>query len=198
MGWFWRGYRKNKTMILLTICLSVSFLKPEVHGSEVTPGKGDLFPAISLAIPEREDAREYLGLTGKGSFSISQIKADLVIVEIFSMYCPYCQKEAPIVNDLYKVISEKPALKDRIKIIGIGAGNTPFEVDVFRDKYDVRFPLFSDESFAVHKAVGEVRTPYFFVLRMNAGGSDTVIYSKVGTIQDPNRFLDLIVKEAGL
>jgi peroxiredoxin len=189
---------KNKVMILLTIFLSLSFLKLEVHGSDVTPAKGDLFPAISLAMPEREGAREYLGLAGNGSFSISQIKADLVIVEIFSMYCPYCQKEAPLVNDLYRMISEKPDLKDRIKIIGIGAGNTPFEVDVFRNKYDIRFPLFSDESFTVHRAVGEVRTPYFFVLKTNADGSDRVIYSKVGTIQDPKQFLDLIVKEAGL
>lgn len=189
---------KNKVIILLTIFLSLSFLRVNVHAGEVTPAKGDLFPAISLIVPEKEGARQYLGLTGKGSFSISQIKADLVVVEIFSMYCPYCQKEAPIVNDLYRIISEKPALKDRIKIIGIGAGNTPFEVDVFRNKYDIRFPLFSDESFSVHKAVGEVRTPYFFVLRTNADGSARVIYSKVGTIQDPNRFLDLIVKEAGL
>lgn len=189
---------KNKIMILLTIFLSLSFSKLSIRAAEVAPAKGDMFPALSLAMPEREGAREYLGLTGNGSFSISQIKADLVIVEIFSMYCPYCQKEAPLVNDLYRMISENPALKDRIKIIGIGAGNTPFEVDVFRNKYDIRFPLFSDESFTVHKAVGEVRTPYFFVLRTNADGSDRVIYSKVGTIQDPKQFLDLIVKEAGL
>jgi peroxiredoxin len=189
---------KNKVLILVTIFLSLSFLKLNLHAREVTPAKGDLFTAISLAMPEREGAREYLGLTGNGSFSISQIKADIVIVEIFSMYCPYCQKEAPLVNDLYRMIDEKPALKGRIKIIGIGAGNTPFEVDVFRNKYDIRFPLFSDESFTVHKAVGEVRTPYFFVLRTNADGSDRVIYSKVGTIQEPKQFLDLIVKEAGL
>jgi len=189
---------KSNILILLMICLSISFLKFDADAGKVTPEEGDLFPAISLDMPERKDAREYLGLAGKGSFSISQIKGDIVIVEIFSMYCPYCQKEAPLVNDLYRIISEKPDLKDSIKIIGIGAGNTPFEVDVFRNKYDIRFPLFSDESFAVHKAVGEVRTPYFFVLKTNADGSDRVIYSKVGTIQDPNLFLDLILKEAGL
>jgi peroxiredoxin len=198
MGRFRGGYMNNKIMILLTVFLSLCLLKLDVYAREVTPVKGDLFPTISLAMPERADAREYLGLTGDGSFSLSQIKADVLIVEIFSMYCPYCQKEAPLVNDLYRIISEKPALKDRIKIIGIGAGNTPFEVDVFRDKYDIRFPLFSDESFTVHKAVGEVRTPCFFVLRTNADRPGTVVYSKVGTIQDPNLFLDLIVKEAGL
>jgi peroxiredoxin len=189
---------KNKAMILLMIFLSLSFLKLDARAGQVTPTKGDLFPAISLNVPEKESAREYLGLTGKGSFGISQIKADLVMIEIFSMYCPYCQKEAPLVNDLYRIISEEPDLKDKIKIIGIGAGNTPFEVNVFRNKYDIRFPLFSDESFVIHKAVGEVRTPYFFVLKTGADGSDRVIYSKVGTIHDPKQFLDLIKKEAGL
>jgi len=189
---------KSNILILLMICLSISFLKFDADAGKVTPEEGDLFPAISLDMPERKDAREYLGLAGKGSFSISGIDADLLIIEIFSMYCPYCQKEAPLVNDLYRIISEKPALKHKIKIIGIGAGNTPFEVDVFKNKYDIPFPLFSDESFAVHKAVGEVRTPYFFVLRKHLGVSDRVIYSKVGTIQDPNRFLDLILKKGGL
>jgi peroxiredoxin len=189
---------RNKVMIFLTIFLSLSFLRLSVHAGEVMPAKGDIFPKISLTMPERADAREYLGLTGNGSFRISQIKADVLIIEIFSMYCPYCQKEAPLVNDLYRIISEKPALEDKIKIIGIGAGNTPFEVDVFRNKYDIHFPLFSDESFAVHKAVGEVRTPCFFVLRTNAGGPGTVVYSKVGTIEDPNRFLEFIMKETGL
>ena len=189
---------KDIMVILLMVFLSFSLPGADVHAGKTTPAKGDLFPQISLDAPEKEGAREYLGLTGKGPFSISEIKADLLVIEIFSMYCPYCQKEAPIVNDLFNVISQKPALKDRVKIIGIGAGNTPFEVDVFRNKYDIRFPLFSDESFSVHEAVGEVRTPYFFVLRRSADGSERVIYSKVGTIHDPNLFLDIIVKEAGL
>ena len=101
-------------------------------------------------------------------------------------------------NDLYQTIDKKPGLKEKIKIIGIGAGNTTFELDVFRNQYNVKFPLFADESFIVHKKVGEVRTPHFFVLKMNADGSNKIIYSKVGSIQDPALFLDLILQESGL
>jgi peroxiredoxin len=114
------------------------------------------------------------------------------------MYCPYCQKEAPNVNELYQLINSKPDLKDKIKIIGVGAGNTPFEVDVFKKQYNVPFPLFPDESFSIHKSVGNVRTPYFFVIKINADGSNKIIYSKAGSIQDPNQFLDFILKESGL
>lgn len=93
------------------------------------------------------------------------------------MYCPYCQKEAPIVNELYQIINNRQDIKDKIKIIGIGAGNTPFEVEVFRNQYNIPFPLFPDESFSIHKAVGDVRTPYFFVFKINPDGSQDYLFS---------------------
>jgi peroxiredoxin len=189
---------KNKSMFLLIIVLSLMFSGVHVLQAESTPAKGDSFPEITLPVPANMSEREYLGVTGEGSFRISQIKADLVILEIFSMYCPYCQKEAPNVNELYNLIDKRPDLKNRIKIIGVGAGNTPSEVDTFRKRYDIRFPLFSDESFTVHEAVGEVRTPYFFVLKMTPDRSNKVVYSRVGSVQDPGRFLDTILKEAGI
>ncbi len=164
----------------------------------VTPSESGILPEINLPVPKNTDERDYLGIKDKGSFKLSQINAQIVIIEIFSMYCPYCQKEAPNVNELYQLINSNPYLKDKIKIIGIGAGNTPFEVEVFKKQYNVPFPLFPDESFSVHKSVGNVRTPYFFVIKINADGSNKIIYSKAGSIQDPNQFLDFILKESGL
>ena len=164
----------------------------------VTPSEGGTFPEITLPVPQNAGEQDYLGIKGKDTFKLSQINAQIVIIEIFSMYCPYCQKEAPNVNELYRLINSNPYLKDKIKIIGIGAGNTPFEVEVFKKQYNVPFPLFPDESFSVHKSVGNVRTPYFFVIKINADGSNKIIYSKAGSIQDPNQFLDFILKESGL
>jgi peroxiredoxin len=189
---------RNKSVFTLIICLFFTFFGEQAPAAESTPAKGATLPEITLPVPAGVSEKEYLGLTGKDSFRISQIKTDLVILEIFSMYCPYCQREAPNVNELYKLINKRPDLKDRIKIVGIGAGNTPFEVDFFRNQYNIQFPLFSDESFSVHKLLGEVRTPYFFVIKSNTDGSNKVIYSKVGSIEDPDKFLDMILKEAGL
>ena len=186
--------------MFLSIIAAVFLVLPAMHicTAENIPEKGSSFPSITLPVPEKDAEKAYLGLTGKGTFTISQIKDEVVIVEIYSMYCPYCQKEAPIVNDLYKAIDKKPGLKEKIKIIGIGAGNTTFELDIFRNQYKIQFPLFADESFAVHKKVGEVRTPHFFVLKMNTDGSNKIIYSKTGSIQDSAQFLDLILQESGL
>lgn len=188
----------NKRIFVLIVMSCLILFVQSIHAGDRTPLKGEAFPQIILSVPERAPEKDYLGLTGKGIFKVSQIKAELIILEIFSIYCPYCQREAPNVNELYQIINKRADLKDKIKIIGVGAGNTPFEVDVFRNQYNIQFLLFSDESFTVHKAVGEVRTPYFFVIKNKADGTNKLIYSKVGSIQDPNQFLDLIIKEAGL
>ena len=180
------------------IVLACMFFVGSSHAAGLTPAKGDIFPDLTLSMTEKASEKEYLGLSGKGSFRISQIKAELLILEIFSMYCPYCQKEAPIVNELYQIINKREDLKNKIRIIGVGAGNNPFEVDVFRNQYNIQFPLFSDESYSVHKSVGEVRTPYFFVIKNTRDKKNTLIYSKVGSIQDPKQFLDMILKECDL
>jgi peroxiredoxin len=189
---------ENRLAFVISVVLFFTLLGGRLVLAGTIPAEGSAFPDITLPAPDKTGEKGYLGLTGKGSFRLSQIKADVIIVEIFSMYCPYCQKEAPNVNELYNLIDKRTALKDKMKIIGLGAGNTPFEVNVFRDRYDIRFPLFPDESFSIHQAVGEVRTPYFFVLKMAPGGLNKIVYSRVGSIHDPGSFLDMVIKKAGL
>lgn len=162
------------------------------------PRVGESFPLFTLKAPETSHEISYLGVLGKDTFTVTDIVADIVIVEIFNMYCPYCQREAPLINKLYRLIEDNPDLGKKIKLIGIGAGNTDFEVSVFREEYNIPFPLFSDGSFAVHKTVGEVRTPFFFVLSINPDGSNNIIYSKVGSIKNPGQFLDFILQTADI
>jgi thiol-disulfide isomerase/thioredoxin len=194
--------RYKGTFILIFVLLFALLGMNMLGAASVPPKGGSTFPDISLSAPEETSEKEYLGLSGKNSFKISEIKADVVIIEIFSMYCPYCQKEAPIVNSLYQLISSKPELRDRIKIIGIGANNSLYEVDFFKDQYKIQFPLFPDKSLMIHEKLeklvnDKIRTPYFFVIKKNPDGSHKIIYSKVGSIQSPDQFLDMIVKETG-
>ena len=162
------------------------------------PRQGSVLPDIDLTVPKDPVHKGYLGLAGEGLFKIPDIRAEVVIIEIFSMYCPHCQREAPRVNELYQNIEKSPEAKGRVKLIGIGAGNSAFEVDVFRKNYEVPFPLFPDGDFSIHKKIGEVRTPYFIAVRIKDDGTHSVFYSELGGFDKATDFLQLMLKSAGL
>ncbi len=50
------------------------------------PAVGGVLPEFSLLVPKNDDHQRYLGVAGKEAFSIPEIKANVVIIEIFSMY----------------------------------------------------------------------------------------------------------------
>jgi len=189
---------KKITAFSAIIGICFLLIHAPLFAAKEPPAEGGPLPVIKLPIPKSPEEKSYLGLEGEGSFTIPQIKANVVIIEIFSMYCPYCQKEAPTINELYNTIENNPDLKGKIKIIGIGAGNTPMEVDVFRKKFQIAFPLFPDVDYSIHKVCGEVRTPYFIGVKINENGSHEVIYSRLGSIEDANKFLDLILQRSAI
>jgi len=126
------------------------------------------FPQVPIQAPEEDVYQDYLGVKGKDSFMITDVKSDLVLVQLFSMYCPICQREAGDVNELYRMIHEE-GLDDSIKILALAPGNSAFEVSVFREQYDVPFPMFPDADFEWHKRLGEVGTPTFYAVSTRDG-----------------------------
>ncbi len=191
----------KKTLIFFAV-LVVSFTAltstPLAVAAERQLAKGETLAVIKLPVPQTAAAKGYLGLTDGEKFTASQIKAEVLIIEIFNMYCNLCQGEAPRVNELYQLINKDPNLKKKIKMIGIGAGNTPLEVDVFRKNYQVLFPLFPDEDLVIHKAVGEPRTPFFICAKRNADGSLKVFHTKLGGFPNAAQFLKQVVALSGL
>ncbi|MCF8036723.1 MAG: TlpA family protein disulfide reductase [Desulfobacteraceae bacterium] len=186
---------KTEILLALVISLCFCFFCPgdAVSGDQEKPPRaGEAFPAVLLSVPENPASRSYLGLSSEaGTFEIGSIKARLLVIEIFSMYCPYCQKEAPKVNQLYQKIENDSHLKERIKLIGIGAGNSAYEVDVFRKKYNVRFPLIPDPGFEIYGQIGEVRTPFFFVVKISREEKPhRVVHTELGGLNGVSRFLE--------
>ena len=93
---------------------------------------------------------------------------------------------------------KKQGLEGDIKLIGVGAKNSVFEVETFRKAYQIPFPLVPDTDRSAHKAWGRVWTPHFFVLQRMADGSLKVLISLEGKLPLPEAFLAEIKKKAGL
>jgi peroxiredoxin len=122
----------------------------------------------------------------------------LVIVEVMSAYCPYCQREAPAVNRLFRAIQADPDLAGRVKLFGLAADNSYFETELFRDRYEVPFHLLPDPELLVAQMLGEVRTPHFLVLRLEPGGPGKVVLSQRGHLGEVEVFLDQALRAGGL
>jgi thiol-disulfide isomerase/thioredoxin len=192
------GEMRKRMLWLAMLAWGLVLFGPADGRSAGPPPVGGKLPDLTIGVPKDAAEKTYLGLSGSGAFKIPQIRAKTVVVEIFSMYCPYCQKEAPNVNRVYEKIEADPALRGKIKLIGIGVGNSAFEVGVFRKKYNIPFPLFPDGDFVLHKLLGEARTPYFIGVKIGPDGSHQVVHSRLGAFESVEKFLDEIVKASDL
>ncbi len=186
-----------KKFMVLTLTLLLAGLGQAL--AVEPPSEGEVFPDITLQVPDDADHREYLGLEAEsGTFGLENVQAQLIIVELLSIYCPYCQKEAESVNELYERIASR-GLDDRIKLLAMAPGNSAFEVGTWIKRYDTQFPIFPDPDYTFHKVLGETGTPHFFVLDME-DGQGKVLYSASGSFGPVASFLEpfeKMVKERG-
>jgi len=95
-------------------------------------------------------------------------KAQVVVLNFFDMYCIHCQRDAKHVNDIYSRVQRGPN-SSKVAFYGIGWGNSPLEVETYRKRYSVKYPLISDENKAISKRFGKVRTPLIVVLKKENG-----------------------------
>jgi len=136
------------------------------------PGKP--FPDISLSAPQAPQDRSYLRLGGS-HFVPSQIDADLLLIELLNVHCPHCQMQAPAYNELFRLIEENPETRGKIKMLGFAVGNLPKEVNIFRQAYQVPFPIIADPGFALWRAVGGSATPLTIYVRQDRSGRTGVV-----------------------
>ena len=188
----------KRILIHLLILAILFFLTAPAMAENKTPLKGDALPELLLPVPQDVFQKAYLGLTSGDTFQIPDIKGAVAIIQILSMYCPHCQREAPRINTFYNKIENDAALKGKVKLIGIGVGNSVFEINFFKKKYNVPFPLFPDPDFVFHKKIGEVRTPYFFGVHLAGPEAGRVFYSQLGGPDDALEFLEKLLEHAGL
>lgn len=184
---------------IVSLILFLLLMLPALSQGETVSTVNIPLPEFTLVVPNDDEARRYLGLqkTGGETFSLAEIDADILLIELFSMYCPFCQEEAPAVNMLYQAMEDFATTGISVKIIGLGANNSAFEVDHFRTAYGVPFPLFPDQEMTMYNALDGRGTPGFIGCRRNADGGFTIVLKKSGGFHHPSDFLAELLQKAG-
>lgn len=178
-------------IVIFPFLLLFLFLSYCKDAQAISPDKP--LPQITLNLGDDSSAKQYLGVKNSETVLLSRIQAKLILIEVFSLYCPICHKQAPVANKIYKYIQQNPELSKDVRMIGIGAGNNQKEIGVFRDTFRVQFPLFADQDFIIHKKLGEPRTPVTILATKNG----KVLDIHLGVIEDVEGFLQSIRKFHG-
>ncbi|MBI5967652.1 MAG: redoxin domain-containing protein [Deltaproteobacteria bacterium] len=160
----------------------------------ITPG--DFFPEFSFPMTLSKSDVEYLGIPQKffglvkgDTFTLKDVKADLMVVEFLNKYCFSCQLQAPVMNQLFSMVEKDPQLKGKIKFLGIAAGNNQREADSFRAEKQIAFPIIPDSKFLAYEAIGDPgATPFTIFIRKTDSGL-LVARIKIGLTKEPENIL---------
>ncbi len=183
---------------VIILVLIISFSISHAVKSKKILSTGDTFPNLRVKDRLSSQDAEYLGLQqtffsfflGK-SFSITEINAEVIVVEFFNKYCTSCQTQTTILNKVFSRINEQNDKKNRVKFLGIAAGNNSRDVQVYRRENNVPFPLVSDPHFALYEAIGDPGGTPFTIIVKKTASEIIVASSHMGLTTE----LDFLVKE---
>ncbi|MDY6971970.1 MAG: TlpA disulfide reductase family protein [Thermodesulfobacteriota bacterium] len=137
--------------------------------------EGDDFPEISMKTPSDPMLLVYLGLSEGKSFTLTDVKADLILVEIMNINCGSCRKQAPIYNKLYSLIESTPETKGRIKMLAIASGSKDEYIKKYIDYFKVPYPIIEDPNFALYEATGSSPLPLAIFVINNPSGQTGIV-----------------------
>ncbi len=166
-----------------------AFLAAPIQDPDPFLRSGDLLPYISLPNPDSQTEREYLGVGEKKMFSLEEIQADLIVIKYLNTNCVYCIKLLPIFDEIYRMVDQDADLRKRIKIVGIGVGDTMNEVDFLKKNHAIPYPVIPDTEFEAHYATGTRRVPLIVVARKDKQGRWVVASVHVGLIFSAESFV---------
>jgi peroxiredoxin len=154
------------------------------------PDVGTYLPKFQLKAPALEEERSYLGIGAGETFSINQIKYDLLLIEVVGVYCPQCHIQAPLFNDLFSRIKKNPPIFEKMKMFAIAAGANPTEVSYLKKQYNIPYPVIRDPGFEIHKLLGEPKTPFIMLIKRD----EKIVFAHLGVIQNIDAFFLQIQK----
>jgi peroxiredoxin len=135
---------------------------------------GDLFPRTSFAVLRAAKDRPYLGLPGDAaSFRLQDSSVPFLLVEVYNDLCTVCLKQMKIYGRVADRLARNPELKSRVRVVGIGMGETNRAAVRMRRKQNLPYPLFADPRRDLFTALGKPMLPALYLLDNRSG--DAVI-----------------------
>ncbi len=185
--------------VVATLGLMVLMLYGQTYSQENPSLRpGDRFPLTSLPTPPSEKDRAYLGTETAEALDMAAIPADVLVVELLNVYCLSCRRQAPVFGELVKAIEPLDG-GDRVKFLGIAAGNDQEESDDFRREFDLPFPVIPDPHFELYEALGGTRTPLTIMLRRNPETGELIVMRvHLGFKGDVGELADEVAAVAGM
>jgi thiol-disulfide isomerase/thioredoxin len=182
--------RKQAVHYFLLVIIFFFLLHGVVRGEAKLIGFAIPFPDLTFKHILSKGEQTYLGIPQKKLFSFREIRGSLLLIEFLSTYCHNCQKQAPIFNEVYASVEKDPELKERVKIIGIAAGNNLTEVEQYKKEYKIPYPILPDSKFVAHNAVGSPRTPFTIWVRKDSQGKGVVVSTHLGPFESAMKAIE--------
>jgi hypothetical protein len=172
----------NKSLLLPSFLLFFFLwsLTPAAYAETKPISKNAFFPDLTFSDVLTKDSRLYLDIPRKKKFSLKDMKGTLFVLEVFSTFCLSCPKNIPVLNAVYAGTINDPALKGKVKVMGLAVGNTENEIKQYNREFKVSYPVLTDYSFAVHKALGNVRVPFTIFVKRDVKGQCVVVSTHQG------------------
>jgi len=176
--------------LTLFCALLMSLLAGQALAAGPLPAPGQTLPTLNLKVPVfGQDAAE-LGLAGKKTFRLQDLRAKVIVLEVIGVYCSECAKQVSTFNTLYARLARRIQAGE-VRMFSLAAGGTDLEVESLRKTGIYKYPIVADEKYQNHKLLREPKTP--FTMLVTPAGK--VLYVHLG-IDDDLEGLLARIKEA--
>lgn len=174
--------KRFRTSLLMMIL--ILFFSAPSNAETPLPEPGKTLAPLRLTAPADPAGKKALGLDGPGTeFSLSDLKTELILMEVIGVYCPQCFKQAPEFNQLYERLN-KGKMKGRVAMFALAAGGTDLEIAQLLTGGQYLFPVVADTKYEGHKLLGEPQTPFTILCRPDG----SVLFTHLGIITDIDGF----------
>lgn len=165
----------------------------EVRSHRLQPGQ--YFPPCVLTASDRTEDFAYLGLEQESAnFFLADVPADFVLLKYYGENCHQCVQEVGQYNRLFTLLRDDPLLGPRVKMIGIGVGDTQHSVLRFKRSHQVPYPLLPDERQVMFESVGAGEIPLIYLVKILPNARVQAVLYHEGGLEGVDAFLNRIKK----